>query len=81
MDDRVAIIGAGFSGLSRACFLAKDGFSVTVLEEKMRPPTAGRGNLKLQASHSTWSQVGTGCPMSSKSFSVILEKISRTFAG
>lgn len=29
----VAVIGSGFSGLSAACFLAKEGFKVTVLEK------------------------------------------------
>jgi phytoene desaturase len=31
--NRVAVIGSGFSGLSAACFLARDGFEVTVLEK------------------------------------------------
>jgi phytoene desaturase len=31
--NRIAIIGAGFSGLSAACYLAKAGFDVTVLEK------------------------------------------------
>src|SRR5690349_17183945 len=31
--NRVAVIGSGFSGLSAACFLAGDGFDVTVLEK------------------------------------------------
>ena len=30
---RIAIIGSGFSGLSAACFLAKEGFKVTVFEK------------------------------------------------
>lgn len=30
---KAVIIGAGFSGLSAACFLAKDGFDVTVVEK------------------------------------------------
>ncbi len=30
---RVAVIGSGFSGLSSACFLAKEGFDVTVVEK------------------------------------------------
>jgi len=29
----IAVIGSGFSGLSAACFLAKEGFDVTVLEK------------------------------------------------
>ncbi len=31
--NRVAVIGSGFSGLSAACFLASDGFEVTLLEK------------------------------------------------
>lgn len=33
----IAIIGAGFSGLSSACFLAKAGFEVTVFEKNNSP--------------------------------------------
>lgn len=34
---KVAVIGSGFSGLSAACFLAKDGFDVTVYEKNSTP--------------------------------------------
>ncbi|MBD3194172.1 MAG: phytoene desaturase, partial [Candidatus Lokiarchaeota archaeon] len=34
---KVVVIGAGFSGLSSAAFLAKEGFDVTVLEKNDRP--------------------------------------------
>ncbi len=30
---RIAVIGSGFSGLSASCFLAKEGFDVTVIEK------------------------------------------------
>ena len=30
---KISIIGAGFSGLSSACYLAKAGFEVTVYEK------------------------------------------------
>jgi len=33
----IAVIGSGFSGLSAACFLAKEGFRVTVLEKNDSP--------------------------------------------
>lgn len=36
MSKKVCIIGSGFSGLSAACYLAKDGFEVTVLEKHDR---------------------------------------------
>lgn len=37
MMKKVVVIGAGFSGLSAACFLAKSGFEVTVLEKHEVP--------------------------------------------
>ena len=33
MSKKVAIIGAGFSGLSSACYLAKQGFDVTIFDK------------------------------------------------
>lgn len=33
MSKKVVVIGAGFSGLSAACYLAKEGYEVTVLEK------------------------------------------------
>lgn len=36
MSKQVTIIGSGFSGLSAACYLAKEGFHVTVLEKHDR---------------------------------------------
>ncbi|WP_417558516.1 phytoene desaturase family protein [Mesoflavibacter zeaxanthinifaciens] len=33
MKNRIAIIGSGFSALSAACYLAKDGFNVSVFEK------------------------------------------------
>ncbi|MCK0125064.1 phytoene desaturase family protein [Gelidibacter sp. F2691] len=33
MKNRVAIIGSGFSALSAACYLAKDGYDVTIFEK------------------------------------------------
>ena len=34
---RVAVIGAGFSGISAACFLAREGFDVTIFEKNSSP--------------------------------------------
>lgn len=34
---KAVVIGAGFSGLSAACFLAKDGFKVSVIEKNETP--------------------------------------------
>ncbi|HEY9046844.1 MAG TPA: FAD-dependent oxidoreductase, partial [Ohtaekwangia sp.] len=34
---RIAVIGSGFSGLSAACYLAKEGFDVTVFEKNESP--------------------------------------------
>ena len=36
MKKKITIIGSGFSGLSAACYLAKDGYDVTVLEKHDR---------------------------------------------
>ncbi len=33
MSKKVIVIGSGFAGLSSACFLAKDGYDVTILEK------------------------------------------------
>ena len=33
MSKKVIVIGSGFAGLSAACFLAKDGYDVTILEK------------------------------------------------
>jgi phytoene desaturase len=35
--NQIAVIGSGFSGLSAACFLAKEGFRVTVVEKNDSP--------------------------------------------
>jgi phytoene desaturase len=42
MSKRVAIIGSGFSGLSAACYLAKNGFDVTIYEKNKN--VGGRAN-------------------------------------
>lgn len=44
--NRIAIIGSGFSGLSAACFLAKEGFKVTVFEKNS---SAGGRARKFEA--------------------------------
>lgn len=42
MQGKVIVIGAGFSGLSAACFMAKQGWEVTVLEKHELPGGRGR---------------------------------------
>ncbi|MFN8692118.1 MAG: phytoene desaturase family protein, partial [Cyclobacteriaceae bacterium] len=37
MAKKVGVIGSGFSGLSAACFLARDGYEVTVFEKNATP--------------------------------------------
>ena len=46
---KVVVIGAGFAGLSAACYLAKEGFAVTVIDRlpevhnaRFRPPSLQR---------------------------------------
>ncbi len=46
MRKRVAIIGAGFSGLSAACFLAAAGYDVTVFEKHKTPGGRARQFVK-----------------------------------
>ncbi len=41
----IAVIGSGFSGLSAACYLAKSGYQVTVLEKNDKPGGRGRSFL------------------------------------
>ncbi len=48
---RVAVIGSGFAGLSAACFLAKEGFDVTVLEKN---ESAGGRARKFQSNGFTF---------------------------
>ena len=48
---RIAVIGAGVSGLSAACFLAKEGFNVTVLEKNA---TAGGRARKFESAGFTF---------------------------
>ena len=38
----IAVIGSGFSGLSAACYLAKSGYQVTILEKNDKPGGRGR---------------------------------------
>jgi phytoene desaturase len=38
----IAVIGSGFSGLSAACYLAKSGYQVTVLEKNDKAGGRGR---------------------------------------
>lgn len=48
---RIAVIGAGFSGLSAACYLAKNGFEVTVFEKN---ETAGGRARKFEVNGFTF---------------------------
>jgi len=44
---KVVIIGSGFAGMSAACFMAKDGWDVTVLEKNAKP--GGRASQLTEA--------------------------------
>src|SRR6187551_171998 len=48
---RVVVIGSGFAGLSAACFLAKEGFDVTILEKN---ESAGGRARKFQSNGFTF---------------------------
>ncbi|MGB4849118.1 MAG: oleate hydratase, partial [Saprospiraceae bacterium] len=37
MSSKAIVIGSGFSSLSSACYLAKDGYDVTILEKNHQP--------------------------------------------
>ena len=70
---KIFIIGSGFSSLSSACYLAKEGHSVTIFE-KNKSLVEGQDNLKKMVLLLTWVQVGIGCLMFLKSFLVILTR-------
>ena len=46
MTKNIVIIGSGFAGLSAACFMAKAGWNVTVLEKNDQPGGRAR-QLKI----------------------------------
>jgi phytoene desaturase len=46
MKQKVIVIGSGFSGISAACFLAKSGYEVTVLEKLSGPGGRARQLIK-----------------------------------
>ena len=52
---KIGIVGAGFSGLSAACYLTNAGYSVDVFEKN--EAHGGR------AIYLTWVPVGIGCRM------------------
>jgi len=72
---KALVIGAGFAGMSVATFLAKKGWSVSVIEKHNLP--GGRAR-KFEAQGFTFdmAQVGIGCPMFS---SVILQPLEKRF--
>lgn len=63
---RVAVIGAGIAGLTSAYYLAREGYSVTVLEQEsypaMRTSYANGGQVSVSNSEvwTTWSNVKKG---------------------
>lgn len=75
-SNKALVIGAGFAGLSAASFLAKKGWSVTVVE-KMKCPAVAQENLKRRDLHLIWDLVGIGCQMYLKNILVPLEKSFR----
>jgi phytoene desaturase len=62
MNKHVVIIGAGFSGLSAAAFLAREGFEVSVIEKNTMPGDVHE-NFQPKDLLMIWAQAGIGCPM------------------
>ena len=69
----IAVIGSGFAGLTSAIELASLGYQVTVFEKTVRLAVE-QEILKQMALLSIWAQVGIGCQMFSKSFSINMIK-------
>jgi phytoene dehydrogenase-like protein len=67
----IAIIGSGFSGLSSAAYLAKEGYKVHVFEKN--ECLGGRARKFENSGFSLiWDQVGIGCQKLWKIFLKIL---------
>lgn len=74
MGKKVVVIGAGFSGLSTACYLAQAGFDVTVLEKNAR---AG-GRAMVMKSHGFTFDLGPSWYMMPDVFEEFFADFDRT---
>jgi len=62
MNKKLTIIGSGFAGLSAACYAAKDGYDVHLIEKNESP--GGRASkFEAEGFVLIWGQAGTGCQM------------------
>lgn len=62
MKQQIIIIGSGFSSLAAACYLAKSGHKVTILEKNNT--IGGRARqFKKKVLHLIWVLHGIGCLM------------------
>jgi phytoene dehydrogenase-like protein len=71
---KIAVIGSGFSGLSAAACLAKEGFDVTVFEKNQTPGGRAR-SFESQGFTFDMVQAGIGCPMCSRNTFSYLESV------
>ena len=62
-NKKIIIIGAGFSGLSSACFLAKMDYEVNVLEKHSSPGGRARNHSAKGYIRGIWDRLGIGCLM------------------
>ena len=71
---KIAIIGSGFAGLSAACFMAKAGWKVVVLEKNEQPGGRAR-RLLINGFSFDMGQAGIGCPIFLKDFLTVSIKL------
>jgi 2-polyprenyl-6-methoxyphenol hydroxylase-like FAD-dependent oxidoreductase len=70
---KVIVIGSGFSSLSAASYLAKEGLEVSIFE-KNDTPAVEPVSLKEMDILSIWAPLGIGCLIFSRTSFKILER-------
>ncbi|WP_372489965.1 FAD-dependent oxidoreductase [Chitinophaga sedimenti] len=73
MKQKLAIIGAGISGLSAAAYAARAGHEVHVFEKTTVPEAAPGSLRRIMVIRSIWGPAGIGCPTSLTVFSATLD--------
>jgi phytoene dehydrogenase-like protein len=71
MKKNIMIIGSGFSSISAACYLAKEGNEVTILEKNNTPGGRAR-QFKKDGFTFDIGPLGSECPMSLRNSLVTL---------